>query len=221
MEHALPNPPSHPWRTIAVVASGIATLELLALVIVGVALIARPVIHRAKAAATASATARHHAVKAKVLPMLPRGSTSVTVLNGNGRAGAAASEASRVRARGYLVGDVGNAPRTGYGRSVVMQDRLRGNGPGSGSSTGTGTGTGSGSGNPANPPNANTSRKLQAAPPRSYYRKAIDNLGTTSADSLPIPLIVLAALGTLLLLSAGGLAGAKRYRAAKARRPTP
>jgi len=120
VEHALPNPPSHPWRTIAVVASGIATLELLALVIVGVALIARPVIHRAKAAATASATARHHAVKAKVLPMLPRGSTSVTVLNGNGRAGAAASEASRVRARGYLVGDVGNAPRTGYGRSVVM-----------------------------------------------------------------------------------------------------
>ena len=120
MEHALPTPPSHPWRTIAVVASGIATLELLALVIVGVALIAKPVIHRAKAAATASAPAKHHQAKARVLPMLPRGSTSVTVLNGNGRAGAAASEASRVRARGYLVGDVGNAPRMGYGRSVVM-----------------------------------------------------------------------------------------------------
>jgi LytR cell envelope-related transcriptional attenuator len=120
VEHALPTPPSHPWRTIAVVASGIATLELLALVILGVALIAKPVIHRAKAAATASAPAKHHQAKARVLPMLPRGSTSVTVLNGNGRAGAAASEASRVRARGYLVGDVGNAPRMGYGRSVVM-----------------------------------------------------------------------------------------------------
>jgi LytR cell envelope-related transcriptional attenuator len=120
VEHALPTPPSHPWRTIAVVASGIATLELLALVIVGVALIAKPVIHRATAAATATAPAKHHQGMTKVLPMLPRGSTSVTVLNGNGRAGAAASEASRVRARGYLVGDVGNAPRTGYGRSVVM-----------------------------------------------------------------------------------------------------
>jgi hypothetical protein len=105
--------------------------------------------------------------------------------------------------------------------AAAMQDRLRGNGSGSGTGTGTGTDSGSGSGNPANPSNANTSRKLQGAPPRSYYRKAIDNLGTTSADSLPIPLIVLAALGTLLLLSAGGLAGAKRYRAAKARRPTP
>jgi len=120
VEHALPTSPNHPWRTIAVVASGIATLELLALVIVGVALVAKPVIHRARAAATATAPAKHQQAKAKVLPMLPRGSTSVTVLNGNGRAGAAASEASRVRARGYLVGDVGNAPRTGYGRSVVM-----------------------------------------------------------------------------------------------------
>ena len=122
MEHALPTPPNHPWRTIAVVASGIATLELLALVIVGVALIAKPVIHRARAAAAATATtpAKHHQAKTTVLPMLPRGSTSVTVLNGNGRAGAAASEASRVRARGYMVGDVGNAPRMGYGRSVIM-----------------------------------------------------------------------------------------------------
>jgi len=103
--------------------------------------------------------------------------------------------------------------------AAAMQDRLRGNGPNSG--PGTGTSTGSGSGNPSNPSNANTSRKLQAAPPRSYYRKAIDNLGTTSADSLPIPLIVLAALGTLLLLSAAGLAGAKRYRAVRSRGPTP
>ena len=102
--------------------------------------------------------------------------------------------------------------------AAAMQSRIRGNGPGNG---GTSTSTGSGSGNPTNPSNPNTARKLSAAPPRSYYRKAIDNLGTTSADSLPIPLIVLAALGTLLLLSAAGLAGAKRYRAAKARRPTP
>jgi hypothetical protein len=32
------------------------------------------------------------------------------VLNGNGRAGAAATAADRVHAHGYLLGDVGNAP---------------------------------------------------------------------------------------------------------------
>ena len=119
MEHALPTTPAHPWRTIAVVAAGIATLELLGLVIVGVALIARPVMHRAQAEAKA-APAKHRPVKARARPLLPRGSVSVTVLNGSGVSGAAAAQASRVRARGYLVGDVGNAPRSGYGRSVVM-----------------------------------------------------------------------------------------------------
>lgn len=119
MEHALPSPPGHPWRTIAVVAAGIATLELLGLVIVGVALIAKPVMHRAQAEASAAPAKRQQA-KTPNRPLLPRGSISVTVLNGNGFAGAAAGQASRVRARGYVVGEVGNAPRTGYGRSVVM-----------------------------------------------------------------------------------------------------
>jgi hypothetical protein len=69
-------------------------------------------------------------------------------------------------------------------------------------------------------PSAKT-RKLQNVPPRSYYRRAIDNLGTTKADSLPIPLLVLAALGSLLLLTATGLAGAKRYRAVRHRQKPP
>jgi hypothetical protein len=121
MEHALPSPQSqgHPWRTIAVVAAGVATLELLGLVVVGVALIAKPVMNRARAEATA-APAKHQTAKVPVRALLPRGATSVTVLNGNGQAGAAAAQASRVRARGYVVGEVGNAPRSGYGRSVVM-----------------------------------------------------------------------------------------------------
>ena len=55
-----------------------------------------------------------------MLPLLPRRLTSVTILNGNGVAGAAATEASRVRARGYKIGQVGNAPRGGFGTSVVM-----------------------------------------------------------------------------------------------------
>jgi hypothetical protein len=119
MEHTLPTPRDHPWRTIAVVAAGIATLELLGLVIVGVALIAKPVMHRAQSEAAATPVKQHQA-KTPKRAVLPRGSVSVTILNGNGLAGAAAAQASRVRARGYVVGEVGNAPRTGYGRSVVM-----------------------------------------------------------------------------------------------------
>ena len=75
--------------------------------------------HRAQAEAKAAAR-EASAVKVRARPLLPRGSVSVTVLNGSGVSGAAAAQASRVRARGYLVGDVGNAPRSGYGRSVVM-----------------------------------------------------------------------------------------------------
>jgi hypothetical protein len=120
VEHVLRNPSGHPWRTIAVVAAGIATLELLGLVAVGVALLAKPVMHRARTEAAATTPAATKPAKVVTRPLSARGSISVMILNGNGVAGAAAREASRVRARGYLIGEVGNAPRTGYGRSVVM-----------------------------------------------------------------------------------------------------
>src|SRR5919197_1120702 len=107
VEHALPNPSRHhPWRTIAVVAAGIATLELLGLIVAATALLAKPVAHRAREAALHTGSPPPKA--AQLRPPLPRGSVSVTVLNGNGIAGAAASMASRVRARGYVIGDVGN-----------------------------------------------------------------------------------------------------------------
>jgi len=127
VEHALPNPSgpsgheSHPWRTIAVVATGIATLELVGLLIVAIALLAKPVLHHAQSkAAAATVAATKKPVAPKVGPLLPRRLVSVTVLNGNGVSGAAAAEASRVRARGYKLGKVGNAPRAGYSDSVVM-----------------------------------------------------------------------------------------------------
>jgi hypothetical protein len=128
VEHALPHPSgpsgheSHPWRTIAVVATGIAMLELVGLLIVAIALLAKPLLHHAQseaAAATTAATTKKP-VAPKLGPLLPRRLVSVTILNGNGVAGAAATEAARVRARGYKVGKVGNAPRGGYGDSVVM-----------------------------------------------------------------------------------------------------
>ncbi len=85
------------------------------------------------------------------------------------------------------------------------------------SKTGTGNGPGETPGGPAN----GKPRTTQGVPPASYYRRGIDSLGTTKADSLPIPLLVLAGLGSLLLLTAGGLAGAKRFRAVRGRPKPP
>jgi hypothetical protein len=119
VEHALPNPSRHPWRTIAVVAAGIATLELLALVVTATALVAKPVAKHAREAAAKHAVTPQQP-KTPTRALLARRVVTVTVLNGNGVAGAAASTASRVRARGYKIRKVGNAPRGGYGRSVVM-----------------------------------------------------------------------------------------------------
>ena len=98
--------------------------------------------------------------------------------------------------------------------SAALSATLRGDSSSGGGSSNGGGGTSSGSDNPSAGPN----RSVQGVPAKSYYRRAIDNLGTTKANSMPIPLLVLAALGALLLVSAGGLAASKRL---KARRPEP
>jgi hypothetical protein len=96
--------------------------------------------------------------------------------------------------------------------SAALTGALRGSGA---TADGTSTGSGSSSGNGSS--NAGPNRTTQGVPAPSYYRRAIDNLGTTKANSLPIPLLVLAGLGTLLLASAAGLAVHKRLQA----RPGP
>ena len=58
-------------------------------------------------------------------------------------------------------------------------------------------------------------------PPSSAYRSAIDKLGTSNADSLPIPLLVLAFVGGFLLALAAAMTSAKRIRALRARRGPP
>ena len=103
--------------------------------------------------------------------------------------------------------------------SAALSDSLRGSGTGSSTpGGGNGSGSGSGSGSGKSDPNGGPPRKTQAAPPQSIYSQGINHLGTTKASSIPIPLLVLAALGALLLLSAGGLAASKRI---KAHRPAP
>ena len=125
MEHSIQQPLdlAHPWRTRAIIAAAVAAVELVALLVAGIVLVApalgRHVRHAATEKVLAPATPKKHAAKPEQ-PTLSRGETSVLVLNGNGRTGAAATAAQRIRGLGYMIGGVGNAPQTTYGRSVVM-----------------------------------------------------------------------------------------------------
>ena len=126
MEHSLRL--EEPWRTRAVVAAAVALIELVVILGVAVIVVGRPISHRVSAAAEAKVLApakpaakpKKKAKAAPALPQLERGETSVIVLNGNGRSGAAHETADLVRARGYLIGSVGNAPHNDFARSVVM-----------------------------------------------------------------------------------------------------
>jgi hypothetical protein len=119
-----------PWRTATLVASAIAAGELLLLVLLGIALLGKPLSEHADKAAAAKlavpAPTKQHTQASPVKfsrtkePALGREATRVTVLNGNGRQGAAAAEAGRVRHFGYPVSAVGNAPTQGYTRTMVM-----------------------------------------------------------------------------------------------------
>jgi LytR cell envelope-related transcriptional attenuator len=115
-----------PWRTATLIASAVAAVELVIIVVAGVALVGKPLSEKMRSAARDRSLGGPVAAEAKKprigpsVPRLSRTDTSVMVLNGNGVAGAAHDAASRVRARGYTVGEVGNATRTDYMRSVVM-----------------------------------------------------------------------------------------------------
>ena len=114
-----------PWRTAALVAAGIATVELLILVGLGVAFVGRPLLagaHRAVEAEAASSrgSAEAAAASGSRAPSLRRAETAVLVLNGNGEQGAAALVAEQVRGREYLVAGTGNAPRSDFRRSLIM-----------------------------------------------------------------------------------------------------
>ena len=123
MEHSLPQV-SSPWRTATLVASAVAAAELVVLVVLGVALLAEPVSETVRDAAEAKVFApvkpKPRAEAPVGEPKLSRAETSVIVLNGSGRSGAAAENALRVRSLGYTIGTVGNAPRSDFTRTIVM-----------------------------------------------------------------------------------------------------
>ena len=128
MEHSLaPLELRRPWRTTAVVATLVAALELVAIVALGIVLLGEPVANRVREHAVGPAMPKAAApppapvvTKETVLPTLSRADTSVLVLNGNGRTGAAGDAAARVDGVGYTVAGTANASSTGYTRSVVM-----------------------------------------------------------------------------------------------------
>ena len=117
--------PSQPWRAAAIVAAAIAAVELVLLVLLGLAAVARPLATAVETQAKERALAPKRAApapgRAAVPPArLPRTRTSVIVLNGNGVTGAAGNAASLVRSLRYLVAGTANAPRTDFRRSLVM-----------------------------------------------------------------------------------------------------
>ena len=136
MDHPVEYEPLQPWRTAAMIATGIAAVELFILLLIGflvgakafsdktetatIAAIKREVPQAAETSA-ASDQKTTETVKKKEKPkMLPRGRTSVVVLNGNGIPGAAAVNADKAHSLHYIVTATGNAPSTGFARSMVM-----------------------------------------------------------------------------------------------------
>jgi LytR cell envelope-related transcriptional attenuator len=130
VDHPLAAPDAlvRPWRTATYVASGIAAFELLLLLVIGGGALVGFVSDRVEVAARERVLAPAGPRKAagtdrkpaSSKPALARARTVVMVLNGNGRTGAAAATAQRIRNRGYRIGTVGNAARTDFGRSLVM-----------------------------------------------------------------------------------------------------
>jgi len=120
VEHAVPFEAVRPWRTAAILASGVAALELLALIVAGTVLLGHSVASHGARAAAKPAASKPATTKPSRQAVLPRTKTRVVVLNGNGEAGAAAAEATAIRARGYKIGAVGNAPRSSVGPTLVM-----------------------------------------------------------------------------------------------------
>jgi hypothetical protein len=115
-----------PWRNAAFIASAVALVELLILLLITGGALARAVSHRVERAATkhvqASTASTRHVQRKVSIPAakLPRAKTKVLVLNGNGRQGAAAAAAARVQHRRYRIDGVANAPRSDFAHSIVM-----------------------------------------------------------------------------------------------------
>lgn len=116
MEISAPELRPHQSRTALLVACGVVAIGLVLLLIVAAGMLSKPSTADAK-----RGTVKHRAPgrPEPTRPTLTRAQTKVLVLNANGITGAAATEASRARARGYRVSGTGNTALT-QGQSVVL-----------------------------------------------------------------------------------------------------
>ncbi len=122
MHHETSVPREQPWRTTAIVAAGIAALELFLLVTLVLVVVGPPLLGRDEGARD-SLRARKPLLgaDARAAPArLPRDATSVIVLNGNGAPGAAGEKADLVQRKGYMLAGTANARRSDFARSLVM-----------------------------------------------------------------------------------------------------
>ena len=124
---AAPDALVRPWRRATIVASLIAALELVVIVVASVVVLAKPLAHAVQKQAEVRAFEPVAKTKEKApaktraaAPSLTRAETGVLVLNGNGRTGAASAGADRLRRFGYMIAGTGNAPSSDYATSVVM-----------------------------------------------------------------------------------------------------
>jgi hypothetical protein len=119
VEHVQPLERPFPWRAAALAVGGVALLELVALLV----LAGLRLVHVHHAAATTPAATTPVAPKpptaTKAHALRPRSRVSVLVLNGNGVAHAAGTEADRLLGRGYRSAGAADAASR-YVHSLVL-----------------------------------------------------------------------------------------------------
>jgi LytR cell envelope-related transcriptional attenuator len=107
-----------PWRRATIAVSAVAAVELMALAAIALVVFGNPLASHLRETAAVAGTPRVRTMRPAPAKKaaLDRAETSVMVLNGGGRSGAAHAAADRVSAHGYQLGQVGNAagdtPRT-------------------------------------------------------------------------------------------------------------
>ncbi len=119
-----------PWRRATFVASAIAAVELVGLLVCLLVIVAKPLAHAVQhhAQKVAASTPLPAHVRKEIKrqaapppqPAVSRHQTKVLVLNGNGRNGAAHAEAARLQSLGYRIAGAADAKRHDYATSVVM-----------------------------------------------------------------------------------------------------
>ena len=127
MDHAQSLPQHFPWRAVAVIVGGVALVELVALIAIGLVHLAPHHGSGVTSSRTTTAAAPAHrqhvqanVVRVPTVPLRPRSHVRVLVLNGNGVGGAAAAQAARLQSEGYEIGGATNAQRHDYANSMVM-----------------------------------------------------------------------------------------------------